>query len=198
MAGGGWRAAHRAVGPRLASPAASCHRSFLVALNEYHSEGLLHRKLPAELLRDPAEFARYVAALRADAETPGEAFAYVTRLIGTQPYAPPSDGWVPQTILWWLHGDEYLGRLNIRHRLSRDLRRRGGHIGYEVRPGARRQGHATAMLAAVLPLAAELGINPARVDCAISNVASRRVIEKNGGILVEERDSSLHFRVPTA
>jgi predicted acetyltransferase len=198
MGGSGWRAALRASGPRLAPPAATCQRSFLSALDEYHREGLLHGKLPAELLRDPAEFARYVAALRADAESPGEAFAYVTRLVGTQPHTPPPDGWVPQTILWWLDGNEYLGRLNIRHRLSGDLRRRGGHIGYEVRPGARRQGHATAMLAAALPLAAELGINPAHVDCAIGNVASRRVIEKNGGALVEKRDGSLHFWVPTA
>ena len=39
------------------------------------------------------------------------------------------------------------------------------------------------MLAAALPLAAALGIDPARVDCDADNVASRRVIEKNGGVL---------------
>ena len=53
------------------------------------------------------------------------------------------------------------------------------------------------MLAAALPLAAELGIDPARVDCEMGNAASRRVIEGNGGVLDEERDGSCFFWVPT-
>ena len=53
------------------------------------------------------------------------------------------------------------------------------------------------MLAAALPLAAALGIDPARMDCEVDNVASRRVIEQNGGVLDEERDGSLYFWVPT-
>ena len=53
------------------------------------------------------------------------------------------------------------------------------------------------MLAAALPLAAALGIDPARVDCEADNVASRRVIVKNGGVFDEERDGSLFFWVPT-
>jgi len=183
--------------PRLSPPSLTYHRSFLRALGEYRAEGLLNRELDAGALTDPVEFTRYVAALRADAETPGAAWAYVVRFSGAEPYAPPVDGWVPQTVLWWAAGDEYLGRLNIRHRLSRDLRRRGGHIGYDVRPGARGLGHATAMLAAALPLAGGLGISPALVDCEVDNVASRRVIEKNGGRLEREAAGSLFYRVPT-
>ena len=52
------------------------------------------------------------------------------------------------------------------------------------------------MLAEALPLAAGLGIDPARVDCDADNVASRRVIERGGGV-DEERDGSLYFWVPT-
>src|SRR5437899_2275313 len=51
---------------------------------------------------------------------------------------------VPSTTFWWLDGDEFLGRLAIRHRLTPFLLKAGGHIGYDVRPGARRRGHATA------------------------------------------------------
>jgi predicted acetyltransferase len=105
---------------------------------------------------------------------------------------------VPQTVLWWVAGDEYLGRLSIRHRLTAHLLHEGGNIGFEVRPGARRRGHATAMLAAALPLAAALGVDPARLDCDVDNPASRRVIEKNGGVLDEERDDVLFFWVPTS
>ena len=101
-------------------------------------------------------------------------------------------------MLWWAAGDEYLGRLSIRHRLTPHLLVEGGNIGFEVRPGARRRGHATAMLAAALPLAAALGVDPARVDCEAGNVASRRVIEANGGVLDGERGGNLYFWVPTS
>ena len=112
--------------------------------------------------------------------------------------APPEDGYVPQTVLWWVAGGEWLGRVNIRHTLNRGLLRRGGNIGYEVRPSARRRGHATAMLAAALPVAAALGIREARIDCGVDNVGSRRVIEKNGGVFEREERGSYYFLVPTA
>ena len=53
------------------------------------------------------------------------------------------------------------------------------------------------MLAAALPLAAALGIDPALMDCDADNVASLRVIEKNGGRLEREEDGSLYFVVRT-
>ena len=105
---------------------------------------------------------------------------------------------MPQTTLWWTTGDEYLGRVAIRHHLNVGLLREGGNIGYEVRPDVRRQGHATAMLAAALPIAAALGIEVAHLDCDIENVASRRVIEKNGGRLEREEDHNFYFLVPTS
>ena len=93
---------------------------------------------------------------------------------------------------------EYLGRLAIRHRLNQRLLDRGGHIGYDVRPSARRQGHATAMLAAALPVARSLGIGPALVTCDQANAASRLVIEANGGVLEDQRGRELRFWVPTS
>ena len=135
--------------------------------------------------------------MNAAVERPGEPDFYLAELYGTPLPGEWVDGYVPQTVLWWVAGDEYLGRLSIRHRLTPHLLYHGGNIGFEVRPSARRRGHATAMLAAALPLAAALGIDPARVDCEADNVASRRVIEANGGVLDEERDGSLFFWVPT-
>ncbi|MEE4276794.1 MAG: GNAT family N-acetyltransferase, partial [Thermoleophilia bacterium] len=156
------------------------HASFLAALEEYQAEGR-HLELPAAALADPAEFARYVAALRAEVARPGEADRYVAALAGSAPPTPPDGGYSPQTTLWWVRGDDYLGRLAIRHHLTEGLLREGGNIGYEVRPGARGLGHAAAMLAAALPIAASLGIELAHMDCDVDNPVSRRVIEKNGG-----------------
>jgi predicted acetyltransferase len=191
MGGGG-----RRTPPQLVRPSCEAHASFLEALAEYHAEGR-HLDLPADLLADPGEFARYVAALHADVDHPGESIRYVAALGGAPEPAPWPNGYVPQSTYWWVAGGEYLGRLAIRHRLTPHLRVEGGNIGYEVRPSARGQGHATAMLDAALPLAAALGIEVAHLDCDNDGAASRRVIEKNGGRLKREANGSLYFVVPT-
>ena len=182
--------------PHFESPGARFHESVLTALSEYHAEGR-HVDLDATPFEDPEEFARYCAALNGAVARPGEPDFYLARLYGTPVPGEWVDGYVPQTVLWWVAGDEFLGRLSIRHHLTPHLLHHGGNIGFEVRPDARRRGHATAMLAAALPLAAALGIDPARIDCEADNVASRRVIERNSGVFDEERDGSLFFWLPT-
>jgi predicted acetyltransferase len=148
----------------LVPPTVDLHGSFLAALAEFQAEGRL-TELDAESLRDAGCFANYVAGLHAEArsETPRPA------------------NWVPGTTLWYVDEDEFVGTLQIRHWLTDQLREVGGHIGYEVRPSARRRGHATRMLALALPIAHDLGIDPALVTCDETNVASRKVIEANGG-----------------
>ena len=182
--------------PRLVAPAAACRASFLEALAEYHAEGR-HFELPADRLADPAELALYIAALGDGVARPGEPDFYLAALRGEAPPKPFPDGYVPQGVWWWVAGDKYLGRAAIRHRLTPHLLVEGGHVGYEVRPSARRRGHATAMFAAALPLAAALGIDPAHVDCDADNVASRKVIESNGGRLERVEAGSCYYLVPT-
>ena len=186
----------RGAPPHFEAPDVRFHDSWLEALREYHDEGR-HDELDEDLFEDRDEFGRYCDAVNAAVERLGEPDFYLAQLYGTPPPGEWVDGYVPQTVLWWAAGAEYLGRLSIRHRLTPHLLYHGGNIGFEVRPSARRRGHATAMLAAALPLAAELGIDPARIDCDVTNAPSRRVIEANGGVLDEERDGSCFFWVPT-
>ncbi|MEO5663968.1 MAG: GNAT family N-acetyltransferase, partial [Nocardioides sp.] len=94
-------------------------------------------------------------------------------------------------------GDDYLGRISCRHELTDWLAEYGGHVGYEVRPSARRQGHATTMLRAVLPHVHALGIDPALLTCDDTNVASRKVIEAAGGVFEDQRLNKLRFWLPT-
>ena len=165
--------------PALAEPTAQVHASFVEAVREYRAEGRYSRLDPAALA-DADQFQRYLDRLRADAR-PG--------VLGHR---------VPQTNLWLVEGDEYLGRLSIRHRLNRRLRFKGGHIGYDVRPSCRRRGYATLMLRLSLPVAHHMGIDPALITCDDTNVASRRVIEANGGRLASASDGVLRFWVPTS
>lgn len=167
------------------------HRvSFLAAMAEFVAEGRAGgpSSMGCELAEwadrwsDEDGFAAYVHAVRCD----------------TEEDAPRPAGFVPSTTLWWVDGSTYVGRIAVRHRLTPHLREVGGHIGYDVRSSARRLGHATAMLAAVLPVAAGLGIDPALLTSDSTNVASRKVIESAGGVLEDQRADKLRYWVSTS
>lgn len=83
------------------------------------------------------------------------------------------------------------------HRLTAVLLEIGGHVGHDVRPSARRRGHATEMLRQALAVARELGIDPALVTRDVDNVGSRTVIERNGGVFEDQRHGKLRYWVPT-
>ncbi|WP_066944881.1 GNAT family N-acetyltransferase [Streptomyces lushanensis] len=175
--------------PRFIAPDVRVQASFLDAMAEFVAEGAGERAL---LLHEMEEFA-------ASWHRPEVFAAYVDRL-NAEPLeeTPRVAGWVPNTTLWYVDGDTFLGRLAIRHRLNPFLRELGGHIGYAVRPSARRRGHATAMLAAAVPVARGLGIESVLVTCDTTNTASRKVIEAAGGVLEDERGGKLRFWIGPA
>ena len=177
--------------PQLIPPTVQVWASFVVAMVEFQAEGrggahddsMIGSEIRGYGHRwsAPEGFQEYVEWLRAQA-------------LGDSPRPP---GYVPSTTLWWVDREEYLGRIAIRHRLTPQLRELGGHIGYDVRPSARRRGHATAMLGEALPIARRLGIEAALVTCDADNVASRKVIEHNGGVLEDQSGDKLRYWVPT-
>jgi predicted acetyltransferase len=59
-----------------------------------------------------------------------------------------------------------------------------GHIGYSVVPWKRRRGYATLALRQLLPIVRKEGLPWVEITTDLSNAASRRVIEANGGVLV--------------
>jgi predicted acetyltransferase len=67
-----------------------------------------------------------------------------------------------------------------------------GHIGFAVVPWKRRRGYATRALALILPEAKGEGLPYVELSADVSNLASQRVIEANGGRVVER------FRKPDA
>ena len=75
-----------------------------------------------------------------------------------------------------------LGMIQVRHTLNDYLERIAGHIGYSVRPDARRKGVARWMLAEVLPCCRDLGLKKVMLACLTENEASRRTILANGGV----------------
>jgi len=178
--------------PQLCPPTTEVHESFLAAMAEFQAEGRGDQM-------DSSMVGRDIRGLARDWSDPEVFRGYVAQVVDqARDDAPRPDWMVPSTTLWWVDGTDYLGRISIRHRLTPNLLEWGGHIGYDVRPSARRQGHATAMLAAVRPVAARLGIDPALVTCDLDNTGSRKVIEANGGVLEDQRGGKLRFWVATS
>ena len=140
--------------------------------------------------------AAYTLEALGDPTTFAEFCAYTTALEDPQTSRPA--GWVTGTYLWMLDDDVVVGRISLRHALTPWLLEVGGHIGYAVRPSARRRGHATAALALMLDVAAERGMDTVLVTCDDDNVASRKVIEANGGVLEDVRNAKMRFWLPTA
>lgn len=122
------------------------------------------------------------------------------RLAEEDPATELVDGWVHCTSRWIreIGTGEVLGFLAVRHRLTPFLLEVGGHIGYSVRPGARRRGVATAALAQGLEIAAGLGIDPVLITCDTDNTASRRTIEGAGGALEDVRDGKRRYWIGEA
>lgn len=106
-------------------------------------------------------------------------------LAAVRAYADPAtvpEGKVPASQFLCVEDGHVLGMIQLRHTLNEYLRRYAGHIGYSVRPSARRQGVAKWMLSAVLPYARELGLSRVMIACEPWNEGSRRTILANGGV----------------
>ncbi len=175
--------------PALVPPTADVRDSFLAAMAEFAAEG---RGGPDDNSKRGLDLRE-----RAPGWESVEGFAAYVRDVLAERVTPSRPGWVTCTSLWYLDGREYLGGLAVRHRLTDHLREYGGHIGYDVRPSARRRGHATAMLNEGLVVARGLGIEHALLTCDWDNVGSRTTIERAGGVLQDQRGVKLRFWVPT-
>jgi predicted acetyltransferase len=97
-----------------------------------------------------------------------------------------TDGFVPQTTLWLIDNDEFIGRVSIRHFLNDRLKMEGGHVGYDIRPSKRNLGYGTMILKLVIPIARGLGINEIVLTCDDQNIGSWKIIEKNNGKLFDK------------
>jgi len=163
--------------PELIPPTAALHEAWLEARDDWghgvHQDGSGLR--PEDDVDTPAGFATWVGRLLRQADTS----------------IPPDPGRVHATHFWIAEHGTVFGAISLRHTLTGFLLRAGGHVGYGIRPSARRRGLATWALAEVLPEARALGIGRLLVTCAEDNVGSARTIEKNGGALADVRPTEL-------
>lgn len=82
--------------------------------------------------------------------------------------------------------EEIVGMINLRFALTDFLKQEGGHIGYCIRPTARRRGYGAEMLRGALAFARMVGLTEVIVSCDKVNLASAGVIKNCGGALETE------------
>jgi predicted acetyltransferase len=91
--------------------------------------------------------------------------------------------WMPATTYWLIDNDAFVGHVNIRHKLVDWSKKIGGHIGFAIRPTKQRQGYGSNILRLALKKAKILGLKKVLVTCDNDNIGSRKIIERNGGVL---------------
>lgn len=74
-----------------------------------------------------------------------------------------------------------IGIIDLRHTLN-DFLKDLGNCGYSVRPSERKKGYATEMLCKLLQTAKEAGMKELHISVEKENMASIKVIRKNGGV----------------
>jgi len=88
----------------------------------------------------------------------------------------------------WMWDGAFCGTISLRWQPGSDSLPSHvlGHVGYAVVPWKRGQGYATHALAVMLHKARDVGLRQVQITTDPDNIASRRVIEKNGGRLTGE------------
>lgn len=160
-------AAHH--GAKLVNPTVALREEFLAMVEEGRAAGE-ERYLDVP---DVERFDEYVRQLELAAHGTGLPF-----------------GIVPSSTYWLVRDATILGFSKLRHYLTPELERHGGHIGYYIRPSERRQGYGSLLLALTLEKARGLGLRRVLVTCDTDNVGSVGVIQRNGGKLENEEISA--------
>lgn len=108
---------------------------------------------------------------------------YVQRLIDESKGMNLRAGYVPCSHFWLINSDKaILGAIRVRHNIGNEfLSLEAGHIGYDIAPSYRGKGYGKLMLKLALTKAKGLGITQALITADEDNLASRKVIESNGG-----------------
>ena len=164
---------------KLVWPSREYLPSYVLALERGWSPDNIRGQLAAqeELSRIAADPDAFLAGL-IDRDATGRP---ITLLDGTT--APRLPGYRR-----WMWDGEFCGSIGFRWQRGTEALPPHclGHIGYGVVPWKQRRGYATRALRDLLQDAKVEGLRYVEITTAPDNLPSRRVIEANGGVLIEE------------
>lgn len=96
----------------------------------------------------------------------------------------------PFSYLWAVEGYSFIGAATLHFSLNDFLEQQAGNLGYAVRPSLQRRGYAKKICALQLDMMRQLGLASVLVMAGEWNEGSWRVIEANGGRLVNKVPSA--------
>ena len=106
------------------------------------------------------------------------------------------DGFPPQQVYWLLKdGKQIVGEIRFRPVLRPPYEKFNGHVGYNIRPSQQGKGYATRQLALLLDEARRFKLAGISMTIEGDNPASVRVIEKNGGKLLQSIENPVKARI---
>ncbi|GIF06967.1 GNAT family N-acetyltransferase [Actinoplanes siamensis] len=154
--------------PELIVPTVRLHTAWLDAHAEWgpgqHEDGF--GLLPTDQVDTPAGFAAWIARLGDQSDS--------TRM-------PPA-GTHRCTYRWIVENERVVGGAALRHGEDDEYVQWAGHIGYGIRPSARRRGLATWAMIQLLNEARRIDLRRVLAVCALDNTASIKTIERCGGV----------------
>ncbi len=155
---------------KLVKPSLEHKESYLDALREFHEEGRYDFLKYDEI---EANFEQFIQELND----------------GNRHLHKPYADWVepvPETILWLVKSDKFIGTFNIRHRLNWHLEKWGGHVNFVIRPSMRGKGFGKKILQKGMPFTCYLGIDRALLTVSPVNEAAIKIVEFCGAELQDE------------
>ena len=107
------------------------------------------------------------------------------------------DWFVSQSYYYLWDEGEIVGEFRIRHYLTEALKNGAGHIGYSVRKDKRGKGYGTEGLRLTLEIARKI-VPEEEIYLHVNkdNIASQRVMLKNGAYVAGEDEGHLFMRIP--
>lgn len=162
---------------KLEKPSIEHKESYLKALKEFQAEGR-YVFLDIDEVRD--NFEDFVNELNS----------------GKKNLHKPYADWiekVPETVLWLTKDNEFIGTLNIRHRLNWHLEKWGGHVNFIIRPSMRGKGFGKKILQKGMPYICYLGIDKALLTVDPEDKAAVKIVEFCGGKLEDTTQPSEKF-----
>ena len=152
---------------KLEKPNTEHKKSYIQALHEFHDEG------------------RYTFLDIHEIENTFESFVEKLNKGKRNLHKPYAD-WVepvPETVLWLIKGNDFIGTLNIRHRLNWHLEKWGGHINFIIRPSMRGKGFGKKLLQKAIPYISYVGIDKALITIAPEDHAANKIVLSCGAKL---------------
>lgn len=162
---------------KLVRPSVDYKEDYLKALEEYHAEG---RYLYQDIGLLNADFEQFIKELKSEKGYPHQPY---------QDWVEP----VPETVVWLVKDEQYIGTVDIRHRLNWHLEKWGGHVHFNIRPSMRGMGYGQKILRKAMPIINYLGIDNALLTVKPDDEAAIRIIEACGGEFEDETSTTDKF-----